>query len=78
MTNEDSEFSVVTLAIDDNLPGAIETLRSDGWELVPGFAPVAIYHLVRLKNRLPKDMQLKMAIDDSKVGILRNGKLVQE
>jgi hypothetical protein len=72
---EDVEQSVMTLVIDESLPAAIEGLKADGWELIPGIVPVAIYHVVRHKNR-PKDMELKMAIDDSKVGILRNGKIV--
>ena len=76
MAENEVEYDVKTLKIDDSLPAAVDALRADGWELIPNIPPVAIYHIVRLKNR-PKDMQLNMAIDDSRIGILRNGRIVE-
>lgn len=76
--SEDYERITKSLEVNDNMNAEVEALKAEGWELIPGVPPVTVYHLVRLKNRPQPDFELKMAIDDSKVGILRDGKLVQE
>lgn len=56
----------------------VNKLASDGWEIVQGVPPVAIYHIVRDKDKVQAaSMQVRMGIDDTKIGILRDGKLVQ-
>lgn len=74
------EHTVKTLTIDDTLPAEVEALKAAGWELIPGILPVAIYHVVRriVKPVDATDMQMRMEIDESRVAILRNGKLVEE
>lgn len=80
MSDNEVEFAVKTLKIDDALPAEIEALKAAGWELIPGVIPVAVYHVVRkiIRQEDAADMQLRMQIDDSKIGILRNGKMVGE
>lgn len=75
---EEQEQGVRMIEINDDLPGKIEALRAEGWELIAGIPPVAIYHVVRKKIVQPSDegAQLTMAIDDAKIGVIRNGKLV--
>lgn len=77
MAENEFEHLVKMLPIDENLPAAVEVLKTEGWELIPNIPPVAVYHIVRLKNR-SKDMKLQMTIDESKIGILRNGKMVEQ
>jgi len=75
---EEVEHKTEMLVIDSELPSKIEALKADGWQLIPNVNPVAVYHLIRPKNR-PKEMELKMVIDDTKVGILKaDGSFVQQ
>lgn len=71
--NNDVEYEVRMLEVNENMPGIVQAWQADGWTLIPNIPPVTIYHIVRLKNRptaIP-DAQLRMQIDDSKIGILR-------
>jgi hypothetical protein len=73
----DFEHDVKVLPIDGNFPAAVDQIQKEGWQLIPNIMPIAIYHVIR--PRLSQgDMQLKLNIDDSKIGILRNGKMVVE
>lgn len=72
------EHLVKMLPVDANTKAELEKLQAEGWEIVPNVPPVAIYHLARLKK--PEsfaDLGIKaeMKIDESKVLILRGGKL---
>ena len=69
------ERVVKTIEIDKNFPTEIEKLKNDGWELIAGIPAVAVYHLVRNKNRPPLSASAKahLKIDESKVGIIRAG-----
>lgn len=69
------ERTVKEILIDENLPKAIEQLASKGWMVDPDNPPKAVYHVFRYVQS--GDMQLKMHIDDSKIGILRDGKIVE-
>jgi hypothetical protein len=72
------EHAVKVLSIDNNLQDEVKRLESEGWELMPGILPVAVYHVVRIKNK-PQFAQAAegtMGIDDSKVLIIRDGKVV--
>lgn len=75
---EDYERISRSLEVNDNMNAEIEALKAEGWELIPGVPPVTVYHLVRLKNRPEPDFQVRMSVDDTKIGVLRDGKLVQE
>lgn len=65
------EHEVKVIPIDENFQTEVEKLRSDGWEIVPGVKPIAIYHLARLKK---EEKGLggvgRLVIDDSKVSII--------
>ena len=72
------EHAVKVLQIDNNLQLEVKKLEAEGWELVPGIVPVAVYHLVRVKNK-PQFAQVAegiMGVDDSKVHIIRGGKVI--
>lgn len=78
MAENELEHAVKTLTIDEDYPVAVEALKAEGWELIPGILPVAVFHVVRLKIRpATTDAQLNMVIDESKIGILRNGEIVK-
>ena len=68
------EKAVKTLPLDDNLHSAIEALMKEGWQLDPGFKPIVTYHVIRQKPGA--DAQLQLAIDDTKIAVLRNGEII--
>lgn len=74
------EHDIKTLPIDANLETAVKKLEAEGWELMPGITPVAIYHVVRMKGgSRPMVGQSgfgTLGVDDTKVHILRDGKLL--
>ncbi len=76
------EHEMTVVPIDANFEGALAALKAQGWEMVPGVTPVAVYHLVRIKPEaqqqpVSQPMGLgKLHIDESKIGIVRNGKFV--
>ena len=74
----DIEHDIKVIPIDANLQSTIKQLEGEGWELIPGVVPVAIYHLARNKDQLPKAMggHGTLGIDDTKVHVLRNGQVV--
>lgn len=80
MAENEIEHAVKTLTIDEGLPAAVDALKAEGWELVPGILPVAVYHVVRRKvseSVGTGEAQLRMSIDDSKILVVRNGKVVE-
>jgi hypothetical protein len=76
----DIEHDVKMVRVGPDFQKDVEQLRVDGWKLVPGTTPVAIYTMFREKIAadVPIDVgfaQGEMIMDDTKVGILRsNGK----
>ena len=79
----DVEFTVKTLEIDENLENKIKAMLAEGWQLVSGTKPVAIYHLQRMKqNPLPQSLMAVagmggITINEDEIYILRNGKLLK-
>lgn len=73
------EHVVRTFTVDDNLQAEIEKLQADGFQTIPGIPPVIVYHLMRQKSQpVAASAGLgKLSIDDSKVMIIRDGKMVQ-
>lgn len=76
------EHDIRVFPIDAQLQDRLQVLVREGWDLVPGVTPVAVYHLVRVKKEavtpdLPVPDQNfggpsgfgKLLIDDSKVFI---------
>lgn len=72
----DVEHTVKIFPIDENLRQNVEALVSEGWNVVPGVAPVAIYHLVREKK--PGIGAIgRLTIDETKIMILPAGSTKQ-
>jgi hypothetical protein len=75
------EHQVKVFPLDPELETNIKAMTADGWLLMPGVTPVAIYHVVRMKGVVPHEETghkptVQIAIDETKVQILRNGQLV--
>lgn len=74
------EHDIKVIPVNENLQGEIEKLAKEGWALVPGVQPVAIYHVVRPKHINSHLMapagKGSLSIDDSKIHIMRDGKLI--
>jgi hypothetical protein len=74
------EHQVKVFPLDNDLENNIREMSAEGWLMMPGVTGVAIYHVVRMKGAQPHDdgnkPVAKIAIDDTKVQILRNGQLV--
>lgn len=41
------EFQTLTIPIDERVQDKVQAFVSDGWQIIPGAAPVAVYHLQR-------------------------------
>lgn len=75
------EYTTRAIAVNDQLMSELEKLAKEGWQLVPGIQPVAIYNLVRPKGFVAQPAAVlavpgnaTLNIDDSKIAIYRNGK----
>jgi len=79
----DIEFSVRTIEIDEHLQDKIQQMLKEGWTLVSGTKPVAIYHLQRIKQVsaaqgfMGAAGQGGVGVDETQVFILRDGKLLK-
>ena len=79
----DIEFSVRTIEIDEHLQDKIQQMLKEGWSLVSGTKPVAIYHVQRIKQiSMPQSFGAVagaggVALKEDQVFILRNGKLLK-
>jgi hypothetical protein len=73
------ERAVKEIWIDADLQKNVEALATEGWQLDPENPPKCVYHVMRIVGQQPSegDMQLRLQIDDSKIGILRDGKIVE-
>ena len=49
----------------------VEAFAADGWEIAPGTVPIAVYHVMRQKNRPPQPAGGigTLRIDESKIFI---------
>lgn len=78
------EHSVKVFQLDDQLENNLRAMAAEGYMLIPGIVPVAIYHTVRVKGLAPQAGEApgaampiaRVSIDDTKVKILRNGELI--
>lgn len=68
----DIEQAVQVFPIDQDLQGRVDALIKDGWTLVPGVAPVAIYHVLRVRQPAQPGIGAlgKIKIDDAKIFIV--------
>lgn len=79
MIEDEYEYETKTFPVNSELVPTIEDLGRDGWDLIPGLQPVAVYPLRRLRVRAAEaPLMAKLTIDESKVQIIRNGQIVTE
>lgn len=74
------EHAVKVFPLGPTLEDDVRKMTAEGYMLIPGVVPVAVYHVVRIhakpgENPPPKPMA-KIQVDDTKVKILRNGELI--
>lgn len=77
----DVEFTVKVLEIDEQLQDKIQAMLAEGWQLVSGTKPVAIYHVQRMKAAAALLAVAGMGgvkIDESKIHVLRKGWLIPQ
>jgi hypothetical protein len=86
------EFSLRIFAFNDDLPKELAKLEAEGWKPIPGLAPAVSYVVFRPQPVAQPAAQPVMepviepasagmgiiTIDDSKVHLYRNGRLVGE
>ena len=74
----DIEHTIKVFPIDADLQTNVQALVSDGWEVIPGIPPVAVYHLVRAKKEHPAAAGMgRLTIDDSKIFVIPAGSTKQ-
>lgn len=69
------EHIVKVLTVDSTFGEELKKLEKEGYELMPGILPVIVYNLVRKKHPGIGGVGT-IHIDDTKVHILREGKLI--
>ena len=69
------EHKIVCLPIDENQLAELQALEQQGYALIPGVPPVAVYHLARQKkpDNVDAGPKFRMAIDDSKIFVKKGG-----
>jgi hypothetical protein len=74
----DVEFDLRIIEINEQLQENIQRMLSEGWSLTPGHKAVAIYPVQRIKQQPLGVLGVTstMGIDESKISILRDGKIV--
>jgi hypothetical protein len=64
----------IEIPIDENLEERLRQLAAEGWGLVPGAKPMAVYSLCRLKEptapNIGEPVFGRMLIDDSKILVI--------
>ena len=68
------EVKTEVVEVNDQMTQKLEALQAQGWTLVAGVTPVAIYHLCRPVQ--PNAALGTLKIDESQVQIIRDGKIV--
>ncbi len=71
------EYHTTMIPITETFQEEVQKLVNEGWEVLPGTKPVAVYHLVRIKKQFASVGGLgTFKIDESKISIIRGGKVV--
>jgi hypothetical protein len=74
------EFELKIMKIDEGLQEKIQTMLQEGWQVSPGHHAVAIYPVQRAKStQAPQGLMgaaSTLGIDETKIKILRDGKLI--
>ncbi len=69
------EFKTVSIPVDNTLQNELVKLHQEGWRLVGGCTPMAVYALCREPTPAPIQAMAmgKLEIDDSKVFVTKAG-----
>ena len=74
------ETMMKVIEITENIQNDLKAMEAEGWVLMPGFKGIALFPVHRLKTaQQPSQSPLgiaTIAIDESKIKILRDGKLI--
>lgn len=74
------EHCVKVLELNESFQEQVKALEAEGWQQVPGVLPVAVYHLIRMKQPANQGNQAggrgALKIDDSKITVIRDGRVV--
>jgi len=67
------EHDIKVIPINEKFKESVEALSKEGWQLVPGITPVAIYHVVRSEQTKAAAVGGlgQMHIDDSKIHVIK-------
>jgi len=74
----EQELEIRMIAINEQFQTEVNKLVADGWDILPGTHPFAIYHLVRVKAAQAAAVGGfgTLQIDESKITVIRGGKVV--
>lgn len=77
----DFEQKQKIISIGQDLPAELAKLEAEGWKVIPGITPIVIYSLFREIPVAPivaasMVVESNLIIDDTKVHVVRNGKIV--
>ena len=71
------EHQIVSFTLDAELEAKLQKLANEGWQLDDAMPPpIGVYHLVKMPAAATQAGLGTLTIDDNKVFILRNGKLI--
>jgi hypothetical protein len=78
------DHSIKVFPLDQDLERNLQQMTAEGWMMLPGVMPVAIYHVVKMQGVLPAGEggehavkpTVAITIDETKVKILRDGQLI--
>lgn len=68
--SEDMETQTKVLAITPDIENELKKAQDEGWEVMPGTVPVAVYQLQRKKQSTVAGIG-RMIIDESKILVIK-------
>lgn len=73
------EYSTIVIPLDEKQQEILDRKAQEGWEPIPGVPPMGIWVVQRVVQYMMEGKGIgRMHIDDSKIFILRNGKLIDK
>jgi hypothetical protein len=73
----DFEYQALVLPLDEDQQALLDAKTAEGWGLVPGVKPFGVWMICRALQHLARPEGIgTFHIDESKIFILRNGKLL--
>jgi hypothetical protein len=75
----EGKIHLIPLGPMSDVAAELNKLAAEGWQIVPGAPPFAVYYLTRQKPQAKMAehaAQGTLQIDDSKIHVVRDGKIV--